>query len=305
MAAEPRELAYDDRGDVADSETVPSPTSRRLWDDDAPPRRDLNVFGFIDEKFGGPPPKRQEARLDDLDHNDADLDDVSGSSRTPEGSQAATDRPVELDENGQPKKRRRRRRRGGRGSRGRNGAERAPNDRSGDDAGYDDDEPTSRADDADALDGDPSDIDPRNIDPRNVAPRKSVARDVDPRDIDPRDLPPRRERSPRMEGQTDEPRRKRRRRGGRKTSAGTAPVAPVANLQDELHEDLHEALDMTRGPIAEDDASGERQMHREVVPWKEAIGILIGINMEARAKSPRGGNDYRRGGPRRGNHDRR
>ncbi|MDX1963386.1 MAG: hypothetical protein SFX18_09550 [Pirellulales bacterium] len=50
---------------------------------------------------------------------------------------------------------------------------------------------------------------------------------------------------------------------------------------------------------ADEDGDDEplRNVHRDVVPWKEAVGILVSLNMESRARSPRGERgDYRRGG---------
>jgi hypothetical protein len=40
------------------------------------------------------------------------------------------------------------------------------------------------------------------------------------------------------------------------------------------------------------DSADPRQVHRDVTPWKEAIGILIAINMEARSKSPKNSDKY-------------
>jgi hypothetical protein len=75
-----------------------------------------------------------------------------------------------------------------------------------------------------------------------------------------------------VEQEEDEDRPQRRRR----------PEAGVEKRQDDEDEDD----DLDDG---EEGARPNKNLHREVTPWAEAIGYIVSANMEARAKSPGGG----------------
>jgi hypothetical protein len=66
---------------------------------------------------------------------------------------------------------------------------------------------------------------------------------------------------------------------------------PVASDEEESDtEDEDDELD-----AREDTGRTNKNLHREVTPWAEAIGFIVNSNMEARARSPgRWGKNERR-----------
>jgi hypothetical protein len=121
------------------------------------------------------------------------------------------------------------------------------------------------------------------------------------------------ESKPSEDGEATKPDRKRRRRGrgrrGRRKEGteATADSKGVANgsapAKDDFDEDdqFDSPNDIPLGGGADDSDDDEdrsdRSEHRNIPTWDEAIAIMIGVNMEARAKSPGGG---RSSGPPRG-----
>jgi hypothetical protein len=113
------------------------------------------------------------------------------------------------------------------------------------------------------------------------------------------------------------PKRRRRRRRGRRSKERTADSESAdlesddAALEDEEHEEADEAAEdrparqrragsqnargravRGRDSEAEDGDDTERpnkNLHREVTPWAEAIGYIVSANLESRARSPSGG----------------
>jgi len=192
-----------------------------------------------------------------------------------------------------------------------------------------DDQPTAQARD-DEDDADPreprseGDAEPRGDRPRRRRRRRggrsgrradgssrSVPREVAREDDIPleaeldselrADLPPA------AEGDDEAPRtgrRRRRRRSGRSRddkSRGPATGDRAAALDET--EDLAPIRSRDAHPHEEDDAEDHhhKHLHRDVTPWKEAIGFLVSANMENRSRSPRS-SDRRgfRGGRERG-----
>ncbi len=121
------------------------------------------------------------------------------------------------------------------------------------------------------------------------------------------------------------PRRRRRRRGGRRNSESQEPAAarrdeprqqesrfedrpidPIDAEEDADDDDfdlplhgIRESDDSTLDDQDDDDDHELKANHRGIPTWDEAIGMIVGANLEARAKNP-GGQSGSRG--RRGNH---
>jgi ribonuclease E len=108
-------------------------------------------------------------------------------------------------------------------------------------------------------------------------------------------------------------RRRRRRRGGRTEKRGSKddPRSATESDLDNAGDDDDEVVDEDhRSPMpAHADDSGDldddglsngsdKNSHRAIPSWEEAIGVMIATNMEARAKSPQ--DRPQRGRPRRG-----
>ncbi len=115
---------------------------------------------------------------------------------------------------------------------------------------------------------------------------------------------------PAVEGDDEAPRtgrRRRRRRSGRSREDKSARAAAVPGDREPAlddAEDLAPIRSREAHPHEEDDAEDHhhKHLHRDVTPWKEAIGFLVAANMENRSRSPRSsdrGRGYRGGrGPR-------
>jgi hypothetical protein len=110
-------------------------------------------------------------------------------------------------------------------------------------------------------------------------------------------------------GSDTEPKRKRRRRrrrgSGRKsregaTKAGEEDAIRASNERD-ADEDDDGDDDSVAGPGTrlgdDDDHEGhlDKNSHRAIPSWQDAIGMIVAVNMEARAKSPRGDRPRGRG----------
>jgi hypothetical protein len=140
-------------------------------------------------------------------------------------------------------------------------------------------------------------------------------------DEEPMDQSPDVERTDADESEAQRKRRRRRRRGRRVKERNGEPdgaeaEAAGADLDDdrsEVDEDrphrqrrpgVQKRRDEENGDDLEDDddrARPNKNLHREVTPWAEAIGYIVSANMEARARSPGGGQRGRWGkGDRRG-----
>jgi ribonuclease E len=115
----------------------------------------------------------------------------------------------------------------------------------------------------------------------------------------------------------DEPRRRRRRRRGRRSKERGEKQSDLEDADEEVTGFADEAIvrsgedqradegrreERSRGDKrrietdeeedAEDRGDGPRSnknLHREVTPWAEAIGIIVNSNLEARARAPSGG----------------
>jgi hypothetical protein len=100
-------------------------------------------------------------------------------------------------------------------------------------------------------------------------------------------------------------RRRRRRRGGRRNGESRKPTAArdeesqpehprpsedadVGHEDDEFDVRPERERDPENSAADEDDDSELKTSHRGIPTWDEAIGMIIGTNMEARAKSPSG-----------------
>jgi hypothetical protein len=124
----------------------------------------------------------------------------------------------------------------------------------------------------------------------------------------------------------EEPRRRRRRRRSRSrggetraenveqgVDSGQAPDTAATNYvsgednEDDDVDTVLSALPMQRVAGEEDDdlraeeeGEGDRPSHRAIPTWEETIGVLIAVNLESRAKSPRSSNPRGRGRGRQG-----
>jgi ribonuclease E len=117
----------------------------------------------------------------------------------------------------------------------------------------------------------------------------------------------------------DRPRRRRRRRGGRKrrSADGADRSAPsvrgdretdLGDTELEIGEEglppdlalsadvLDDGLDADDEPEEEDDDDARLKGHRGIPSWDDAIGFIVGANMEARSKNPTPGRGRGRGG---------
>jgi ribonuclease E len=120
----------------------------------------------------------------------------------------------------------------------------------------------------------------------------------------------------------DRPRRRRRRRGGRKRRSGEGADRSAPSVRGEretdlgdteledgeegLSPDLAMSPDVLEGGLdaddvddaeEEDDEDARLKGHRGIPSWDDAIGFIVGANMEARAKNPTPGRGGRgRGG---------
>jgi ribonuclease E len=161
---------------------------------------------------------------------------------------------------------------------------------------------------------------------------------VESYDADEIDAPPSRRAEP--AGDEERPRRRRRRRRGRGRSSETAAPAPtaetprsarLADRDDDEDDDLADDEEFVPAPpprressrnaaprgrrpepaparvVADSDIDDEDEdvvdhgEHRSIPTWQDAIGIVVGTNMEARAKNPNGARAGRgRGGRGRG-----
>ncbi len=206
--------------------------------------------------------------FDMLDTIDAELvEDVAAA-----GAESAGE---SLDEEGRPRRRRRRRRGGRRNRRDRPQAEQSASE-----------EPNGEG----AADDEPTDLD---IEVGEQEP-------VEPAD----------------DGETRERkgRRRRRRRGsgrsreraaeGQSESADRPRESADSTDKDDDDDDFGDDLaTVTAGGDAEDaedgsesgGAQGEKNSHRAIPSWEEALGYMIATNMEGRGKNPRAGGQRGRG----------
>jgi len=338
------ERSLDTSRDTIDDSSVPrteaesksvSDASRELWGDESTTGKGAagggspwDVFSLIDEKIGGPPVPRREYSapepspprvVDDLDADFSDIEDEDDAES--DIPSPARDKTEATEESLQ---RKRRRRRGGRGgSKGaRETSERGPGTREpraggkrpavgGEAKVPASDAVAESAGDlpwggdlaADPLEATASEIDggkrrrrrrrggKKSGDTASVGKKERTGdpdSKIDDRELDDDELD-----DVAAEGdRVKEPSHKRH--SPRSDDRARAPRGA-----DDPADDLLDADD------DELDSQNIKQLHRDVTPWKEAIGILIAVNMEARARSPRAhGHERRggRGGGRGGNH---
>lgn len=91
-------------------------------------------------------------------------------------------------------------------------------------------------------------------------------------------------------------RRRRRRRGRRRSEGVKGEAAETGELSDEaaaspVEDDDDGMLDTADVPLGiedeEHDEHLDKNSHRAIPSWEDAIGMIVAVNMEARAKSPR------------------
>jgi hypothetical protein len=105
------------------------------------------------------------------------------------------------------------------------------------------------------------------------------------------------------------PKRRRRRGSGRSRDAQRAAAdvsgpqdrqAPAAGLVDEDEGEPDELAMLSSGEVSADEDEGidnqvDKNSHRAIPPWEEAIGYIVSVNMETRAKNPKSGPPRGRG----------
>lgn len=110
-------------------------------------------------------------------------------------------------------------------------------------------------------------------------------------------------------GSEAEPKRKRRRRrrrgSGRKAREGATKSGEEDTIRPSNERDADEDDDGDEDSVAgpgtrlgdDDDHDGhlDKNSHRAIPSWQDAIGMIVAVNMEARAKSPRGDRPRGRG----------
>jgi hypothetical protein len=97
-------------------------------------------------------------------------------------------------------------------------------------------------------------------------------------------------------------RRRRRRRGGRRDGESREPSIArddesdrVASAENEERAPQMESAAELEHDDVDDDEADLKANHRGIPTWDEAIGMIIGANMEARARNPSGSSGGQRG----------